>query len=170
MGPPPGMMQDERPLMGPPPGDMRWQPTYREDGQSATVFNEFCINGGRVVLKDVQMSLPNGELMRVRRDKRLKKSGEGHLVLSTDSVFTYRGNVYADKQSTASVTVGAGVTWEGALNPNKRSRRVTAVVEGTWNLTRDSYIDKLVISKHAMVNTNGHKLKYKTLENEGTLH
>ena len=144
-------------------------PDRRNDMKTTTVMNDFCINSGTVVLRDVSLSLPNNELMRVRRDKRRKLDGEGHLQLSTDSHHTYWGNVYADKRSTVSVSVDPNVTWEGALNPNKRCRKVTAVINGTWNMTQDSYIDRLVIGKDAVINTNGHKLKYHSLDNQGMI-
>lgn len=159
--------------MGPPPGGMMqgdmMMPPLRKDEQRTTVENEFCINSGSITFKDVKFTIPNGELMRVRRDKRKNKNGNGHLHLSSDSQCTYEGNVYVDKKCEGSVTVDPGVTWLGAVNHNKRSRQVTVIVKGTWNMTDDSYVFKLVIEKGAMVNTNGHKLKYNSLENKGVL-
>ena len=182
MGPPPGGIgggmdggMHDRGMMMPPQGDGMMQeggmmmPPPHKDEQRSTVENEFCINSGSVTLKDVKFTIPNGELMRVKRDKRKNKNGNGHLRLSSDTECTYEGNVYVDKKCEASVTVDPGVTWQGAVNHNKRSRQVTVAINGTWSLTDDSYVNKLVIGKDAMVNTNGHKLKYNSLENQGVL-
>lgn len=172
--------------MGPPPGGMgmgggmhqggmheggmmMMPPPHEKNEERSTVENQFTINSGCIIFKDAKFALPNGELMRVKRDKRKNKKGNGHLLLSSDTQCTYEGNVYVDKKCEGSVTVDSGVTWTGAVNHNKRSRQVTVNVDGTWNLTDDSYVNKLVIGKDAMINTNGHKLKYNTLENNGIL-
>jgi len=148
--------------MGPPP-------PHQKEQNRTIVENQFCINSGTIQFKDVLFTLPNNELMRVKRDKRKNKKGNGHLQLSGSEGFTYEGNVYVDKKCEASVTVDSGITWVGYANRNKRSKQVSVIVNGTWILTDDSYISKLVIAKDAMVNTNGHKLKYKSLENLGVL-
>ncbi len=150
-------------------GGMMPPPPHRGDEQRTIVENQFCINSGTIQFKDVQFTLSNNELMRVKRDKRKNKKGNGHLQLSGSQGFCYEGNVYVDKKCEASVTVDPGISWTGYANRNKRSKQVTVTVNGTWNLTDDSYISRLVIGKNAMVNTNGHKLKYKSLENLGEL-
>ncbi len=144
-------------------------PPHRGNEERSIVENQFCINSGTIQFKDVQFTLPNNELMRVKRDKSKNKKGNGHLQLSGSDGFCYEGNVYVDKKCEAAVTVDHGVIWTGYANRNKRSKQVTITVNGTWNLTDDSYISRLVIGKDAMVNTNGHKLKYKSLENLGEL-
>ncbi len=153
-----------QPRQMPPP------PHPREDEERVSVENQFYINSGTIQFKDIKFTLSNGELMRVKRDKRKSKNGYGHLQLSTDSECSYEGNVYVDKKCEGLVTVDKGVTWTGYANRNKRSKQVTITVNGIWNLTDDSYISKLVIGKDAKVNTNGHKLKYDFLKNQGTLY
>ncbi len=144
-------------------------PRPRENEERVTVENQFYINNGTLQFKDIKFTVANGELMRVKRDKRKSKKGYGHLVLSTDSECSYEGNVYVDKKCEAQVTVDKGVTWTGYANRNKRSKQITVIVNGTWNLTDDSYINMLVIGKNAVINTNGYKLKYDSLDNQGLL-
>ncbi len=163
-------MPFQRDRMMPRPHDgMMLPPHHRENEERTIVENQFCINSGTIQFKDVLFTLNNNELMRVKRDKRKNKKGNGHLQLSGTQGFTYEGNVYIDKKCEGSVTVDKGVIWTGYANRNKRSKKVTITVNGTWNLTDDSYISRLVIGRDAMVNTNGHKLKYKSLENLGVL-
>jgi len=164
-------------MMPPHPGEftndgktMPRPPRPREEEERIIVENQFYINSGTIQFKDIRFTVANGELMRVKRDKRKSKKGYGHLQLSTDSECSYEGNVYIDKKCEGLVTVDKGVTWTGYANRNKRSKQVTVTINGIWNLTDDSYISKLIIGKDAKVNTNGHKLKYDFLENQGSLY
>ncbi len=166
MMPPQGQFDDDTAQRG---RMMPRPPHPREEEERVTVENQFYINSGTIQFKDIKFTVANGELMRVKRDKKKSKKGYGHLQLSTDSECSYEGNVYIDKKCEGLVTVDKGVTWTGYANRNKRSKQVTVTVNGTWNLTDDSYISKLIIGKDAMVNTNGHKLKYDSLENLGVL-
>ena len=189
MGPPPGMEGGQpMPGMMPQPMQGERQAPFSESAEVKPA--DICISGGhisvaspedallvikddtseRLTLRDVALTIPSGELMRVSRDKQRKtRSASGRLQLSTDSTYTCDGSVYADKYSSVSLTVDPGVVWNGAMNPTRKAKEAVVVVNGTWNLTRDSQLSRLVIGEGGVVNTNGHRLKCARTENRGTL-
>ncbi len=117
---------------------------------------------GTLTLKDVTLTVPSGVLMKVDYNTRwTTNGGTGNLILSTASKATYTGSVVADKYGKANVTVGGGVTWNGAMNNTNVAASSKVTVSGTWNLTADSYVDELVINTGGVVNKNGHTLTAK---------
>ena len=124
-----------------------------------------------LTLKDVTLSVPSNNLMYVNYNTQWTSyGGTGILNLTTDSVWTYMGDVNADGYSTAIVNVGTGVTWNGAIDSGSTAKSTTVTVEGTWNLTGDSYIDNLTIEADAAVYTNGYTLSYGTLSGDGDIY
>lgn len=123
-----------------------------------------------LTLKDVTLTIPGNVLMYVDYNTRWTTyGGTGNLVLSTDSAWTYTGDVNADEYSTAVVTVEEGVTWNGAMDSGDEAASTTATVNGVWNLTGDSYVDNLTVNEGATVNTCGYTLTYGTLTGSGTI-
>ena len=124
-----------------------------------------------LTLKDVTLSVASNNLMYVNYNTQWSTyGGTGILNLTTDSVWTYTGDVNADSYSTAIVNVGAGVTWNGAVDSGNTALSTTVTVEGTWSLTGDSYVDYLVISADAVVYTNGYSLSYGSLSGDGDIY
>lgn len=118
-----------------------------------------------ITLKDVTLHVPSGTLMLVDYNRQWRTSGgKGTLVLTTDDTATYTGNVDADTYSTAHVTVGKGVTWEGALNQGGTAKHASATVSGKWVLTADSYATQVTVEAGGEIDRNGHKLVCDSLE------
>jgi len=114
---------------------------------------------GTVTLCDVALDVPSGVLMLADYNTRWHTtSPTAHLVMATDSAFTYNGDVKADQYATATVTVDKGVTWNGAFDTADTAKQGTVTVNGTWNLTADSHVDKLIVGEGGQVNKNGHRL------------
>jgi hypothetical protein len=104
---------------------------------------------GTLTLKDVKLNVPSNVLMLVDFNKRWTTSGgTGNLILTTDSTAEYAGTVKADQYGKVNVTVKKGVT---------------------WSVTADTDINKLSIDDGATILLNGHKLIYKTIDNNGTI-
>jgi hypothetical protein len=104
---------------------------------------------GTLTLKDVKLNVPSNVLMLVDFNKRWTTSGgTGNLILTTDSTAEYAGTVKADQYGKVNVTVKKGVT---------------------WSLTADTDINKLSVDEGATILQNGHKLTYKTIDNNGTI-
>lgn len=114
---------------------------------------------GTLTLKDVELHVPSKVLMFVDYNTRWKTyGGVGYLILSTDKKWTYDGDVDADKYGEVNVKVEKGVTWNGACDQDDSAKQTTVEVSGTWNLTANSYVDKLTILPGGKVNKNGFKL------------
>ena len=125
---------------------------------------------GTVTLTDVDLSVKSGILMTVDYNTRWSTTSPvAYLVLATASSASYTGNVTVDKYGTATVTVNSGVTWTGAYNNANTGKSTTVVVNGTWNLSADSYVDTVTIGEGAVINCNGHTLTYSKITNNGTL-
>jgi len=125
---------------------------------------------GSLELNDVQLDVPSGVLMLVDYNKSWNTdSPVGHLYLRASKTATYTGDVVMDEHGTASVEVGKGVTWNGAINSNGKGKAASANVLGVWNLTSDCHVDDLTLQEGAVINRNGHKLTYKTLTNNGNI-
>lgn len=125
---------------------------------------------GTLTLKDVTLNVPSGLLMRVNYNTQWSTyGGTGILVLTTDSCWSYTGNVEADAYSTAIVRVGEGVTWNGSMDANSEAASTEVTVSGEWSLTDDSNVDALTVSEGATVYTNGYTLTYGSLSGEGTI-
>ena len=125
---------------------------------------------GTLRLRDTKLCVPSGVLLRADYNRRWRTTEPtAHLVLESDSCCQYTGNVEADEHATVTVEVAQRATWNGAYDPTDSARQTTATIEGTWNLTADSYVDRLVIGEKGTVNTHGHQLVYGQLENHGRL-
>lgn len=125
---------------------------------------------GTLTLKDVTLTVPSGVLMYVDYNTRWETyGGVGNLVLSTDSEWSYTGDVNADEYGTVNVTVGSGVTWNGSIDNTNVASSTSVTVSGIWVLTSDSYVDELVVNSGAVVYTNGYNLNYSSLSGDGTI-
>jgi len=125
---------------------------------------------GTLALTDVALTVPSGILMLVDYNKRWHTSSPvGHLLLRSLSSATYEGRVDVDEYGVATVEVGKGVVWNGAIDRKGKGKSTSVEVIGTWNLTEDSHVDTLTIQEHAIVNRCGHQLKYKSLNNQGKI-
>ena len=125
---------------------------------------------GSLALTDVQLDVPSGVLMLVDYNKSWNTSSPvGHLYLRTNSTATYNGDVEQDEYGAATVEVGKGVTWNGAINHKGKGKSATANVLGVWNLTKDCTLDTLTVQQGGVVNRNGFKLNYKQVKNDGII-
>jgi len=125
---------------------------------------------GSLELCDVSLDVPSGVLMLVDYNRSWNTSNPvGHLYLRTAKQASYSGNVVLDEYGTATVEVGKGVTWNGAIDNKDKGKSTAVNVLGTWNLTADSYVDTLTLQQGATVNRGGHRLTYKTLTNNGNI-
>lgn len=125
---------------------------------------------GTLTLKDVKLTVPSGVLLLVDYNSRWSTyGGTGNLILSTDSTWTCNGAVNGDKYGHINVTVNSGVTWNGSLDSGNVAASTAATINGRWNLTADSYVDKLTINNGGVINKNGYKLEYGSLTNNGSV-
>ena len=123
-----------------------------------------------LTLKDVSLTVPSGVLMYVNYNTQWSTyGGTGTLVLSTESTYSYEGDVKADSYSYAEVEVDEGVSWTGTMNGDNNAKSASVTVSGTWTLSGDSYVDTLIVNSGATVNTNGHSLHYDSLTGSGTV-
>lgn len=67
------------------------------------------------------------------------------------------------------LTVGDGVTWNGAYDKADSGKSTSVIIKGTWILTDDSNVDKVTVEKGGVISQNGHKLSYSVLSGEGKL-
>ena len=139
-------------------------------GSSTPLLEVPTLITATLTLKDVELSVPSGMLMYVNYNTQWSTyGGTGTLVLSTDSTWSYTGNVSADSYSTAIVQVGEGVTWNGSMDNSNSALSSSVTVDGIWNLTGDSNVDDLTVNEGAVVNTCGYALSYTTLSGSGTI-
>ena len=125
---------------------------------------------GTLMLKDVKLNVPSGVLLKADYNTRWSTTSPiAHLVLATASQTSYNGDVTVDKYATASVQVGKGVTWTGTYDGARTGKSTEVVVDGTWVLSADSRVDKVMINSGGVVQKNGHRLEYKTITNQGTI-
>jgi hypothetical protein len=112
---------------------------------------------GTVTLTDVALSIASGTLMSVDYNTRWSTTSPvAYLVLAGTDGRSYTGNVLVDSHGTSTVTVNNGVIWNGAYDNANSGLSTTAVVSGTWNLTANSYVDKL--TNNGTINKNGYTL------------
>jgi hypothetical protein len=125
---------------------------------------------GTVTLSDVTLSIASGVLMTVDYNTRWSTTSPvAYLILDTDSTAAYEGDITVDSYGTATVTVNSGVTWSGAYDNSNSGKSTTVVVNGTWTLTGNSYVDSVTIADGAVINCNGYTLSYNSISNNGTL-
>jgi len=127
-----------------------------------TPFIEIVSNcTGTLTLDSVETSIASGILMKVDYNTRWSTSGAtGQLILSGSGT-TYTGSILVDSYSAAEVTVNKGVIWKGAYDTTNSGKSTTLTNTGTWTLTADSYVDKIV--NNGVINKNGHTLTYSSL-------
>lgn len=114
---------------------------------------------GTVTLRDVALEVPSGVLMQVGYNSRWQtKNPVAILHLQTASACTYGGDIVVLDDGTSTVTVGNGVTWNGAYDTADTGLATTVEVAGTWNLTADSHVDKVIVHEGGVINKNGHQL------------
>ncbi len=123
---------------------------------------------GTVSFTDVDVETASGILMSVDYTKH-GNSTYAYLNLLTESTHSYTGNVLVDDTGTSTVTVGSGVTWNGAYDNTNAGKSTTVIVKGTWNLTADSNVDSVTIENGGVINQNGYTLSYTSISNNGTL-
>ncbi len=138
---------------------------------SSTPLIEICTSvTGTVTLTDVALTIPSGILMKVDYNTRWSTTNPvAYLVLSTASSANYTGSVTVDSYGTSTVTVNKSVTWSGAYDNANTGKSTTVVVNGTWNLTGNSYVDKVIVGSGGVINKNGYTLTYSSLSNSGTI-
>lgn len=123
---------------------------------------------GTVTLTDVDLEIKSGILMSADYTKH-GNSTYAYLNLLSTSSHTYTGNVLVDNTGTATVTVGDGVSWNGAYDKADSGKSTSVIIKGTWILTDDSNVDKVTVEKGGVISQNGHKLSYSVLSGEGKL-
>jgi len=125
---------------------------------------------GTLTLKDVELTVPSGELMRVDYNTRWNTTSPiAILNLDTEKGWTYNGDVTVDQYGTSTVNVRQNVVWNGAYDTAKTGKMTTVTVSGTWNLTADSNVQNVNVLEGGVINYNGHKLTYDNLTNKGTI-
>lgn len=123
---------------------------------------------GTVTLTDVDLEIKSGILMSADYTKH-GNSTYAYLNLLSASSHTYTGNILVDNTGTSTVTVGDGVTWNGAYDKADAGKSTCVIVKGTWILTDDSNVDTVTVEKGGVISQNGHKLSYSNLSGEGKL-
>lgn len=121
---------------------------------------------GTVNLTDVTLSIASGKLMVVPESD----GSTGTLVLkTTQDSWTYTGTVDAGESTKAVVTVGANVTWQGAIDTDNDAQSTSITIESgaTWNLTANSYVTTLV--NNGTINCNGYTLTCTSKSGSGTI-
>lgn len=121
---------------------------------------------GSVELTDVTLSIASGKLMVVPESD----GSTGTLALrTTQDSWTYTGTVDAGTSTKAVVTVGANVTWEGAVDSDNDAQSTSVTIESgaVWNLTGNSYVTTLV--NYGTINRNGYTLTATSTSGSGTI-
>jgi hypothetical protein len=126
-------------------------------------------NVGTLTLTDVTLSVASGKLMYVDYNTQwTTHGGTGNLILqTTQSSWVYEGAVDADSYSNSTVTVGSYVIWKGMNDTDNNAMSSTVTVNGTWNLTGNSYVTTLV--NNGEINKCGYTLTYGSLSGNGTI-
>jgi len=145
--------------------------TLTVTGSSTPLCEVPTKNVGTLTLTDVTLDVASGELMYVDYNTQWSThGGTGNLVLlTTQSFWTYTGNVDADSYSNVTVTVGDRVMWNGIMDSDNDalSSTVTVNTVGIWSLNGDSYVDVLV--NNGTIYTCGYNLTYGSLSGNGTI-
>ncbi len=114
---------------------------------------------GKVTLDGVKTQIPSGILMEVDYNKRWHTKGATGILVLEGNGSEYAGDVVTDSFSSAEVTIGKGVAWNGAFDADNTGRSTSLVVNGgVWSLTRDSYVDSITLTGNAVINKNGYML------------
>ena len=130
---------------------------------------EVCTNTtGNIQLNNDSVIIPSNILMRVDFNTRWQTNGAtGNLTLSGPK--TYNGSIEADTLSNANITVENGTTWVGAFDTANTALLGNVTIKGIWNLTANSNIDTLTVSKDAVINKNGFIITTKSTKCEGKI-
>lgn len=121
---------------------------------------------GAVNLSDVTLSIASGKMMVVPESD----GSTGTLALKTpQDSWTYTGTVDAGENTSAVVTVGENVIWNGAVDSDHDAESANVTVESgaTWNLSANSYVTKLV--NNGTINKNGYTLTCNSQSGSGTI-
>jgi hypothetical protein len=125
---------------------------------------------GTVTLNDVSLTIPSNILMKVDYNSRWSTTSPiAYLILNGTSGKTYTGNIVVDEYGTATLTISSGIVYNGAFNNDNTGKTTTIIVNGTWNLTGNSYVDNLTVASGATINKNGYTLSSKSTTNHGTI-
>jgi hypothetical protein len=139
-------------------------------GSSTPLIEITTSTTGTLTLKDVSLTVPSGILMLVDYNTRWSTTSPvAYLVLDGTSGKTYKGDVQVDSYGTSTVTVNSGITWTGAYNNANTGKSTKVIVNGTWNLSADSYVGTVTVASGGVINKNGHTLTYSSLSNSGTI-
>lgn len=123
---------------------------------------------GTITFTDVDLEIASGILMSADYTKH-GNSTFAYLNLMSESTYSYNGDVLVDDTATATITVGSGVTWNGAYDNADTGKSTAVVVKGTWILTDDSHVDSVTIEKGGLIQKNGHTLTYSRCSGDGKL-
>ena len=182
------------PMMGPPPGPMPQQkPAKTEPDCQAFVKvgkgDEAALNGMTLKVDRDEASaigITGNGLVNISGGSIKVKSKEAPLIevvggkkstitledvcLSVRSgVLMHVGVADSTAKGCAATLVVKGGTYDGCITAEANGRATVKIKKGTWNLTADSEVARLVIESEGRVNRNGHKLKYNSLNNNGML-
>src|SRR5574344_257377 len=125
---------------------------------------------GTVTLSDVTLSISSNILMKVDYNTRWSTTSPiAYLILAGTSGMSYNGDVVVDSYGTASVTVNSGIVWNGAYDKANTGKKTSVIVNGTWNLTGNSYVDNLTVGSGGVINQNGYTLTAASTTNNGTI-
>jgi hypothetical protein len=142
--------------------------TLTSTNSSAPLIEITTSTTGTLTLTDATLSIASGVLMKVDYNTRWSTTSPvAYLILAGTSGKTYTGNILVDSYGTATVTVNSGIVWNGAYDNANTGKSTKAVINGTWNLTGNSYVD--TVTNNGTINKNGYTLTYSTLTGSGTL-
>lgn len=145
--------------------------TLTTTGSSTPLCEVPTANTGTLTLTDVSLSVASNMLMYVDYNTQWSTyGGTGNLVLqTTQSAWSYTGNVDADSYSNVTVTVGSNVTWNGTIDADNNAASASVNIQSgaTWTLTANAYVGTLV--NNGTINKNGYTLTYSTLSGSGTI-
>ena len=122
-----------------------------------------------LTLTDVTLNVASNRLMSVEYYKRGSGSTGNLILQTTKDKWVYTGTVEADDVNNAAVTIGANVTWRGAVNTANTAVTAKVTVESgaTWVLTGNSYVSTL--TNNGTIITNGYTLTAANSSGNGTL-
>lgn len=139
--------------------------TLKLTSDEAPLFEITTRTKGTVTLTDVEIEAPSGVLMQVGYNSRWQtRNPVAVLNLRTGSQAEYKGDMVVKDDGTLTVSVGKGVAWLGACDKENQGGRATVIVDGTWTLTADSYVDSLTINEGGQVDKAGYTLTIRSEE------
>jgi hypothetical protein len=141
--------------------------TLTTTNSSAPLLEVTTSTTGTLTLNNAILSIASGTLMSVDYNTRwTTTSPVAYLVLAGTSGKAYTGNVLVDSYGTSTVTVNSGITWNGAYNNANTGKSTSVIVNGTWNLTSNSYVG--TVTNNGTINKNGYTLTCTNKSGSGT--